>query len=87
MRRRHIEILRYVRGHVEATGLYPTQREICAGIGTKSTGNVQQWMTDLVRSGHMRRLTDRATRRSGRSQAAHKGWQTRRNPHLKDNRA
>ncbi len=59
MSRRHLEILRYVRGHVEATGLYPTLREICAGIGTKSTGNVQQWMTDLVRAGHMRRLPAR----------------------------
>jgi SOS-response transcriptional repressor LexA len=53
---RHIAILRFIRGYVETNGLYPSLREIGAGIGSKSLGNIQQWLTDLVREGHMRRL-------------------------------
>jgi SOS-response transcriptional repressor LexA len=60
MTRRHVDILRFVRGYIEAHGTGPTLREIAAAVGTRSIGNVQQWVTDLVRAGCIHRLPARA---------------------------
>lgn len=59
---REEKILKYIKSYMLKCGVTPTIREICIGVGLKSTSSVQHYMDILASKGHIERLD----RHSGR---------------------
>lgn len=59
--RRQADLLRYIAGYVEAHGgLYPSYREMAAGVGVASSSAVHRLLNGLEARGRVRRLPYRA---------------------------
>ena len=53
--KKQIEILLYIKNDIETNGYHPSVREICTGVGLKSTSTVHGHMNKLEEYGYIRK--------------------------------
>lgn len=57
---RQMALLRYIHGHIVATGVSPTLRDCARDLGYRSRGSVHQLLDRLVERGAVRLLPNKA---------------------------